>query len=113
MCHFSSLKKTINTHAINGLSLQYHRLKMNQNVCITCKLTKAKKKSHTSSTKTKQKLSEMLHINNHEKNILSYQKNKYFLSVVENYSKMDLFKFFKKKSDVSKVLINLIVKLQR
>ena len=26
---------------------------------------------------------------------------------------MDLFKFFKKKSDVGKVLINLIVKLQR
>ena len=63
--------------------------------------------------RTKRKLSEMLHIDNHEKNILSYQKNKYSLSVVEDYSKMDLFEFLKKKSDAGKVLINLIAKLQR
>ena len=55
----------------------------------------------------------MLHIDNHEKNILSYWKNKYSLSVVEDYSKMDLSEFLKKKSDVGEVLINLIAKLQR
>ena len=55
----------------------------------------------------------MLHIDNHEKNILSYRKNKYSLSVVEDYSKMDLSEFLKKKSDAGEVLINLIVKLQR
>ena len=55
----------------------------------------------------------MLHIDNHEKNILSYQKNKYSLSVVEDYSKMDLSEFLKKKSDAGEVLINLIAKLQR
>ena len=52
----------------------------------------------------------MLHINNHEKNILSYWKNKYSLSVVEDYSKIE---FLKKKSDAGEVLINLIAKLQR
>ena len=86
---------------------------MDQNVCTACELAKAKKKSHTPGTRTKRKLSEMLHIDNHEKNILSYQKNKYSFSVVEDYSKMDLSEFLKKKSDAGEVLINLIAKLQR
>ena len=113
LCHFSGLKRTINAHAVDSLPLQYHRLKMDQNVCTACELAKAKKKNHTPSTRTKWKLSEMLHIDNYEKNIFSYWKNKYSLSVVEDYSKMDLFEFLKKKSDASKVLINLIAKLQR
>ena len=113
LCHFSGLKKTINACVVDSLPLQYHRLRMDQNVCTACELAKAKKKSHTPGTRTKQKLSEMLHIDNHEKNILSYRKNKYSLSVVENYFKMDLSEFLKKKSDAGKVLINLIAKLQR
>ena len=113
LCHFSGLKRTINAYVVDSLPLQYHRLRMDQNVCTACELAKAKKKSHTPDTRTKQKLSEMLHINNHEKNILSYRKNKYSLSVVEDYSKMDLSKFLKKKNDTSEVLINLIAKLQR
>ena len=40
---------------------------MDQNVCTACELAKAKKKSHTPGMRTKQKLGEMLHINNHEK----------------------------------------------
>ena len=107
------MKKTIYAHAVDGLPLQYHRLRMNQNVCTACKLTKVKKKSHTPDMRTKQKLNEMLHINNHKKNIFSYWKNKYSLSVVEDYSKIDLFEFLKKKSNAGEVLINLIVKLQR
>ena len=113
MCHFSGLKRTINAYVVDGLPLQYHRLRMNQNVCTACELAKAKKKNYTPGMRTKRKLDEMLHIDNHEKNILSYQKNKYSLSVVENYSKMDLSKFLKKKSDAGEVLINLIAKLQK
>ena len=113
LCHFSGLKRTINAHAVDSLPLQYHRLRMDQNVCTACELAKVKKKSHTPGMRTKRKLSEMLHIDNHEKNILSYWKNKYSLSVVEDYSKMDLSEFLKKKSDAGEVLINLIAKLQR
>ena len=53
LCHFSGLKRIINACAVDGLPLQYHRLRMDQNVCTACELAKAKKKSHTPGTRTK------------------------------------------------------------
>ena len=47
LCHFSGLKRTINVRAVDSLPLQYHRLRMDQNVCTACELTKVKKKSHS------------------------------------------------------------------
>ena len=51
--YFSGLKRTINAHVVDGLPLQYHRLRMDQNVCTACELAKAKKKSHTPGMRTK------------------------------------------------------------
>ena len=50
---FSSLKRTINARVVDSLPLQYHRLRMDQNVCTACELAKVKKKNHTPGTRTK------------------------------------------------------------
>ena len=114
LAHLFDTCQTIKVRAIHGLPDNYKKLIADLNyICDAYVFVKNKKKPHYAGTKTARRHGEMLHVDLHEKSILSYHHNHYFVSIIEDYSDADLSQFIKWKSHAGRTIINVIWKLQR
>jgi hypothetical protein len=107
-CHKSGMRRTIRFQGCLGLPATYKELKNLHCLCEACLSAKMAHCLHPPVFRRQWKLGQFLHIDNHAKPVLSWNKKRYTIMIVEHVSKFNFPIHILKKDQAGHLLVYAI-----